>query len=65
MRILFSRITLKDIFAKYKRCDIGMVKDKEFLPFHEGFIFGKAASAKFRKNKTLGKNSKFTVLSKE
>ena len=61
MRILFSKITLKHIFATFKILQLGhdlptSVNDRVNSPICHGLIF-----MKFRKNKALAKISKFTV----
>ena len=62
-RILFSQIALKDIFVTLKIHDYGMIyiyrHDRVVSAFREYLIFTKLR--KFRENKTLAKNSEFTV----
>ena len=61
-RILYSRIVFKDIAIKsHLRHDLPTsVNNRVILPFRMGFIFTKLRI--FRKNKTIAKISKFTVL---
>ena len=65
-RILFSPITLKDIFATLKICDYGMIYlyqlTTEWLRHFARILFTRnIASAKFRENKTLAKIFESTV----
>ena len=63
--ILFSRITLKHIFAMLKICDKGVifpkisVNDRVISPICEDFIFTKL---RIYENKTPAKITKFTIL---
>ena len=67
VRILFSRIALKDIFSMLKNCDFGLInlhqkRTKRFRYFAWVLFSRNSVAGKFRKNKTLAKISEFTVL---
>ena len=61
-RDFFSRITLKDIVAVIKKSRLIQYAAEEFLNFPRVSFPQNIASAKFCKNKTIAKNSEFTVL---
>ena len=66
MRILFSRISLKDIICYINNSGLGhdlpkSVNNRVISPFCKGFIFTKLF-AKFCENKTLVKISEFRVM---
>ena len=60
MRMIFSRIALKDIFVRLKTCNKGQIYQRQSDLAISGGVYSHAY-AKFHENKTLAKISEFTV----